>query len=700
MRRRGRAIPWALAVLVAATHAVPVRAQSAAATGLDSLLLATPNADSARAHSRALSARPHVAGTAAQRATADYVLRRMAAWGLDTMRVTHRVWLPHQDSAVVELVSPTPARLRLEEPPLRADPTTHGPPWPAMNGHSGAGNVTAPVVFVNYGLAEDYAVLDSLGVGVRGRVVVARYGRSFRGIKAREAARRGAAALLLYSDPWEDGFFRGVPYPDGPTRPLDGLERGSVRNGEGDPTTPGWGSVEGARRLPEDSLELPGLPVLPLSARNAQRVLEGLEGPEVPQAWQGALPFRYRIGGSAAVRVRVGVWPERGERAWKMIVNTFGVLRGARWPADYVIVGGHRDSWGPGAADNVSGVSVILEAARAWSAAAATGHRPARTLVFATWDAEEWGLVGSTEFVEAGRDSLASRVVAYLNLDMPAFGRRFGGSATPSLAPLLRDLTRAVRQPGDSISVHEAWVRGQPPSRRAAGPPEVGDLGGGSDHLPFTSHLGVPGLSFGFGGPVGVYHSAYDTFAWMSRFGDPGFLAHRAAAQLAALVLARLGDGAVLPLDLAAFGARYADAARGLAKRAADRGAPLAAGDRLAAAFDSLAAAGRRLAVRRDSLAAAGTSPSDGQAARVNRLLRAAEREFVREAGLPGRAWVRHLLVTSDRDRGYANVLLPGVAEALEAGDAARAEGEAADLAARAGRAAALVDAAAAALGR
>jgi N-acetylated-alpha-linked acidic dipeptidase len=688
-----------VAAVLAAAHAPPAHAQAAPAARLDSLLLAVPNADSARAHSRALSARPHVAGTAAQRATADYVLRRMAAWGLDTLRVPYRVWLPHQDSAVVELVGPVRTRFRLEEPPLRSDPSTHGTPWPAMSGYSGAGDVTAPVIFANYGLAEDYAVLDSLGIDVRGRVVVVRYGRSFRGIKAREAERHGAAALLLYSDPWEDGYFRGVPYPNGPTRPLDAPERGSIRNGQGDPSTPGWGSTPDATRLPEDSLDVPGLPVLPLSARNAQRVLEALDGPEVPQAWQGALPFRYRIGGGGgAVRVRVAVWPERGTRAWKSVANTFGVLRGARWPEEYVIVGGHRDSWGPGAADNVSGVSVILEAARAWAAAATAGHRPARTLVFATWDAEEWGLIGSTEFVEAGRDSLAGRVVAYLNLDMPAFGRRFGGSGSPSLGPLLHAVTKAVRQPGDTASVYAAWAAAEAASHRVAAPPSVDDLGGGSDHLPFTSHLGVPGLSFGFGGPVGIYHSAYDTFGWMSRFGDPGFLSHRAAAQLATLVLARLGDEALLPLDLGAFGTRYAEAARTLAKRAAERGAPLAGGDRLAAAFDSLGTAGRRFSALRDSATAARGAMPAGVAARVNRLLRAAEREFVRGEGLPGRPWVRQLLVTSDRDRGYANILLPGVAEAIDDGEPARAEAEAADLAARASRAAALVDAAAAAL--
>jgi N-acetylated-alpha-linked acidic dipeptidase len=645
-----------------------------------------------------------VAGTPAQRATADYVLARMASWGLDTVRLRYRVWLPHQDSAVVEVLHPARLRLRLEEPPLRADPGSHSAPWPAMSGYSGAGDVTAAAVYANYGLAEDYAVLDSLGVDVRGRVLVARYGRGFRGIKAREAERRGAAALLLYSDPWEDGFFRGLPYPDGPMRPLDATERGSVMNQSGDPSTPGWGSVDGAHRLPEDSLDLPRIPVVPLSARNAQRLLGSLGGPEVPQAWQGALPFRYRVGGGSTPQVRVGVWPEQGERAWKSVSNTLGLVRGGSRPDELVIVGGHRDSWGPGAADNVSGVSAILEAARAWGAAAAGGRRPARTLVFATWDAEEWGLVGSTEFVESGRDSLAGRVVAYLNLDMPAVGRRFGAEATPSLAPLLREVAALVAQPGDSVSVLEAWTAADSRERAAAGPPTVGDLGGGSDHLPFTSHLGVPGAGFGFGGPAGTYHSAYDTFTWMSRFGDPGFRAHAAAAQFAALLLARLGNSALLPLDFAAFGTRYAEAARALVRRAEERGMPFGAGMALVAGFDSLAAAGHRLQAWRASHPGRGNGGGGGggtaeAADLANRLLRAADRAFVREAGLTGRPWVRNLLVASDRDRGYATILLPGVAEALEERDAVRAGVEAADLAARALRAAAHVAAAAAALG-
>jgi N-acetylated-alpha-linked acidic dipeptidase len=263
------------------------------------------------------------------------------------------------------------------------------------------------------------------------------------------------------------------------------------------------------------------------------------------------------------------------------------------------------------------------------------------------------------------------------------------------LAAVIREAAGLVTQPGDTVTVLAAWAAASAAGSSGEAGPPVGELGGGSDHLPFTSHLGVPGLSFGFGGPAGIYHSAYDTFGWMSRYGDPGFAAHRAAARLAGLTLARLANPPVLPLDYAAFGRRYADAARAVTKRAAERGTPLRAGTELAAAFEALAEAGERFAARR---ALAGV-PDSGSAGRANRLLRSAGAEFVRAEGLPGRPWVRHLLVTADRDRGYANVVLPGVAEAIEDGDLDRAEAEAADLAARSRRAAGVVDAATAVLG-
>ena len=350
-------------------------------------------------------------------------------------------------------------------------------------------------------------------------------------------------------------------HPDAPQRGSLGIEA------RGDQSTPGWASTPDARRLPQDSIPGPRIPVVPLGYRNAQTILQALAGPEVPQSWQGGLPFRYRIGQGEVV-VRVAVWAERGERAYKTITNTVAVMRGTTWPDRWVLAGGHRDAWGPGAADNVSGVSTILEAGRAIGRAAALGFRPKRTIVLASWDGEEWGLVGSIEQVELLADTLRDNAVAYLNLDVSANGRIFhaGGHGVP--LELIRDLAMVTRQPGESISVYQAWRR----DARVADSvqPPIGDLGGGSDFAGFYNVLGIPSFEFGFGGRYGVYHSAYDTYNWMDRFGDPGYLSHAAAARMTAVGLTRLANADLLPFDYHEFGrvlgqlvgARRAEAAR------------------------------------------------------------------------------------------------------------------------------------------
>lgn len=648
-----------------------------------------------RLHARALAARPHVAGTPAQRATADHVLRQMASWGLDTSRRHYRVFLPAHDSTVVELITAAGVeRLDLVEPPIASDPTTREPAWPAMNGYSGAGDVTAPVIYVNYGLPADYARLDSLGVSVRGKVVLVRYGRSFRGIKPREAALRGAVAAILYSDPMDDGFLQGEVYPDGPMRNPDGVQRGSIFNGQGDPSTPGWASLPDARRLPESEMGLPTIPVVPIGYGHAARLLGAMGGPEVPSGWQGGLRFPYHLGGDR-VRVRVGVWPERGARAYKEIANTFGIIRGASRPDELVIVGAHRDAWSPGALDNVSGTVSVLEAARAWAAAVRDGMRPERTLVFATWDAEEWGLIGSTEWVEQHGDSLAAATVAYINQDVVASGRMFGASGTASLHDLVRDVTRDVRQPGDSVSVYRDWSRRTTTSRRPE--PPLGDLGGGSDFMGFYNHLGIPSVNFGFGGPGGSYHSGYDTWTFVERFADPGYLSHAAAARLVAVLMARLANADVVPLEPADLG-DYLGAlvARTREEPGADGiGAAL---DSLAAAAGALARAGAELARVRDRTLAAG-HPREAFDS-VNAELRRVERRLLRPEGLEGRPFLRNLVFASDRDNGYANVQFPAIVEALRDGDPAAARAATLELAGRVREAAVVVGAATAALPR
>ncbi len=647
---------------------------------------------SVRQDSRALSAVPHIAGTPAQHRTAQYVNRALAAAGWDTSSVSFRVYIPFQDSAVLELIKPNAKRFNLLEPALREDPATHGEIWPAMNGYSGVGDVTGTVVYANYGLPTDYAKLDSMGVPVRGRVVIARYGRSYRGIKAREAEANGAAALILYSDPQDDGYFVGPTYPAGPMRHPDSPQRGSLGGGDlrGDLSTPGWPSTADARRLPQDSIPGPRIPVLPIGYRNAQAILQPLDGPEVPQAWQGGLPFRYRVGGGE-VEIRLAVWAQRGEAAYKTITNTIAVMPGTSWPDRWIIAGGHRDAWGPGAADNVSGVASVLEAGRAIGAAAAAGFRPKRTIVLGTWDGEEWGLVGSTEYVELMAETLQEKAVVYLNLDVSATGRRFGAGGTASLWEFIRDLTTDARQPGDTVSVYEAWRRdGQLADSASV---RIGNLGGGSDFAGFYNVLGIPAFEFGFGGRYGAYHSAYDSFNWMDRYGDPGYLSHAAAARMAAIAVTRLANADVLPFNYAEFG--RALGALSAARRVQAEQAGMAVPGW--ATLDSAVARLVRVGTVLDSaLMVAGESggrpgPDAAAVAAANDLLRSAEQAYIRPEGIPGRPFYLNVLFAPGRDDGYGAVGLPGLESAIADGDAALAAGEAADLTRRTDRAAALV---------
>jgi N-acetylated-alpha-linked acidic dipeptidase len=653
-----------------------------AAQTFEQRLIAVPDTASVRQMSRDLSAVPHMAGTPAQAATRDYVLERMRSWGLDAWSKEYTVYLPQPDTVAAWILTGR----RVERLSL-AEPGT-GPQVPPFNGYSGDGNVTAEVVYVNFGLIEDYTTLDSLGISVRGKIAIARYGRSFRGIKAREAQKRGAVGLIVYSDPQQDGFFQGDVYPKGPMRNAHGIQRGSMMNGNGDPTTPSWPSLEGARRIPEDSLDIPKIPIIPMGYGNARRLLEPLAGPSVPQSWQGGLPFRYHVG-PGPVRARLHVKTERGARAFHKIWNTIGVLRGEIWPDEWVVVGGHRDAWSPGARDNVSGTVSVLEAARAFAALAREGRRPARTLVFATWDAEEWGLIGSTEWVEELEDSLRAHVVAYINEDGTFSGPSFSGAGSPSLKPLFRDAARVVPDPTGPGSVYDVWLKSKNGDTTAL---TFGNLGGGSDFAGFYHHLGIPSGGIGFDGPDGIYHSMYDSYDWMTRFGDPGYKAHRAGAQLVAVILGRLANSDILPLDYASFGTELTALVAQLDSGLTSKQWTGVSTQPLKDALDRFTAVARAFMAARDTSAI-----TAARAPRVNRALMQVERRLTRPEGLVSRAWFRSLQFASDIDNGYATMAFPTVNEAIRYADAAAANKELADLVARVDQArAALVDAAAA----
>ncbi len=666
--------------------------------GFERRLLAVPDTASVRRMSRALTVVPHMAGTPAQAATRDYVIHEMRAWGLETWTKEYTVYLPQPDTVAAWVVprAGRPARLALAESPVRGNPVTAAgrPQVPPFNGYTGDGDVTAQVVYVNYGLIEDYQTLDSLGISVRGTIAIARYGRSFRGIKAREAEKRGAVGLIVYSDPQDDGYFRGDVYPKGPMRPPGGIQRGSMMNGNGDPTTPGYPSLPGVRRVPEDSLVIPRIPIIPMGYGNARRFLGALEGPSVPQRWQGGLPFRYHVGpGPVAARLKVRT--ERGVRAFHEIWNTFGIIRGAQYPDEWVVVGAHRDAWSPGARDNVSGTVTVLEAARAFAWLARAGERPARTVIFATWDAEEWGLIGSSEWTEELEDSLTAHAVAYINEDGTFSGPTFSGAASPSLKTLLREAARAVPDPSGTGSVYDAWLKRHQGDTAAL---TLGNLGGGSDFAGFYHRLGIPAGGIGFDGPEGIYHSMYDSYDWMSRFGDPSYRGHRAGAQLVGVILARLANADVVPLDYVAFGTELTGLVAQLDSGVARRGwSGTVSTAGLTEALGRFTAAARELAQVRDSALARG-SVEPARAAVANRALMQVERRLTRPEGLASRPWFRSLQFASDVDNGYSTMAFPSVNEAIRYTDAATVQRELADLVARVDQARAALHQAAAAL--
>lgn len=655
--------------------------------------MARPDTARAQAMARALADRPHIAGTPAQARTRDLVIQAMREAGLDAEVGEYEVWLPHTVDYGVWRVSPAPRQLELREGRVPEDPTTmQHDEYPTVNGYSGTGDVTGEVVYVNYGLIEDYAQLDSIGVSVRGKVVIARYGRSFRGIKAREAEKRGALALLMYSDPQDDGYVRGDVYPEGAYRNERGVQRGSVMNGAGDPSTPGYASTRGAARIPLDQMPVPRIPVLPLSYGNAIELLRDVRGRDIPATWQGGLPFRYHVGPGPVV-ARVRVFSDSATAAYKAIWNTYGIIRGSEFPDELVIIGAHRDAWSPGAVDNVSGTVSVVEAARAVAAQMRAGWRPRRTLVFATWDAEEWGLVGSTEYVEDDSLRLMRGAVAYLNQDVSASGPSFGGGGSPSLRGLLRDVAKSVPDPSGEGSVYEVWRRR---ARVADGDePAMGDPGGGSDFAGFYNHLGIPHSDWGFGGGNGIYHSNYDSYSFMERFGDPGYRYHAAAARVGTLMMMRLANADVLPYDYVEFARtmrRYlAPVDRALQQRGwRGSSAPLAA------AIDRMERAATTFNVTRDSALAAGIPRARQQS--TNAALRDVERAMTRPEGLRSRPWYRNLIYVADVDNGYGTMVFPSVNEAIRYGTEAVFAAELQDLVGRFDAATAAIDRAARAL--
>ena len=649
---------------------------------------AVPQPQSAREHLRKLTAEPHVAGSKEDYATAVYVRDQMRSYGLQADLKQYDVLLPYPSKpSIVELVAPTPERLQLQEPVLPEDPSSSDPKIiPLFNGYSASGDVTAPVVFVNYGLPTDYEALKKLGVEVKGKIVIARYGNSFRGVKAKVAEENGAVGLIIYSDPADDGYVQGDVYPKGPWRPSGSAQRGSVQylfQYPGDPLTPGRPSIPGQPRLRQDEAhDLPRIPVQPISYGDARKVLEPLLGPLRPRGFQGGLPFAYHVGGTSDVRVRLKTEMDYQVRPiWNVIARLEGDNDRDRW----VVMGNHRDAWTFGAVDPNSGTTAMLEVARGFGHLLKSGWRPRRTIILCSWDGEEYGLIGSTEWAEENAAELKEKAVAYLNMDVGVSGANFGAASVPSLWKAIRSVTKDIRDPKTGKTIYQQWQdrtrESQPQaeltdatmgSDTALAEARIGALGSGSDYTPFLQHLGIPSTDMGFGGDYGVYHSAYDSFHWMASFGDPTFVYHVAAAQVWGTLAMRLASADVLPFDYASYANEIRDFFQESLRTAKRRRIEASFNEQsMNTAIDEfLREANRVEQEKKDLLTALQSNAKDpamlAKAKRINSALISVERALVDDRGLKGRPWYRHQIYAPGFYTGYAAQPLPDFRQALD----------------------------------
>ena len=637
----------------------------------------------ARLHHRVLTEEPHVAGQPAQRRVAEYVLDEFRKAGLEAEIVEYQAYIPYPASISVRLVEPEEREFEIREKGYRVDKDTFSKDVIApYNAYSPSGKVDAQVIYVNYGLEDDYQRLAELGIDVKGKIVLARYGRSFRGVKVRLAENRGAAGVLLYSDPIDDGYFRGDVFPDGPMRPPSAVQRGSIEYiflYPGDPLTPAIPATPEAQRIePAQAINLPRIPCQPLSYEQASEILRNLRGPNVPTGWQGGLSFAYHVGPGPA-RVKLDL---KMDFALRPVLNVIGRIPGSVYPDEWVIAGNHIDAWTYGGVDPNSGTTSLIQMAQGLGRLLQQGRRPQRTLILAGWGGEEFGMIGSTEWGEQHRDELVRKAVAYINVDAAVSGRNFSAGAVPALKSMLRQATRAVRDPWSGETVYDNWLRSRGTASDGSGrPPQADDLGGGSDYAVFLDHLGVPSMSMSFGGPYGVYHSIYDTHYWMNRFGDPAWQYHTVMSELWGRVVLRLASAEVLPLDYAAYGSEIDGHLEKLEARAA--AAPGTRDQGLD--WNSLRSEARSMQrIGEDinsGVAELLSRPVDrSQLDRINELLKQAERGFILEAGLPGRPWYRHAIYAPGIDTGYASLPLPGLAEALEKGNPLERRQQAAQL--------------------
>jgi N-acetylated-alpha-linked acidic dipeptidase len=662
-----------------------------------------PDRDRLRENMRRLSARPHHVGSAYDKDNAEWILAQLKSYGLDAQIETFSTLFPTPKSRLLELEGPAPFKAKLQEPALSVDPTSGqtSEQLPTYNAFSRDGDVTGPLVYVNYGRPEDYEVLDRMGVSVKGAIVLARYGESWRGIKPKVAAEHGAVGCIIYSDPRDDGYADGETFPQGPMRPLEGVQRGSVMDMPlypGDPQTPGVGSVEGAKLVPLDQVQtITKIPVLPISYGDATPFLKALEGELVPEQWRGGLPFTYHVGPSK-VKAHLAVafnWDR------KPLYDVIAKIPGATSPGQWVIRGNHHDAWVNGAEDPISGASPELEEARALGELLKQGWKPERTIVYCFWDGEEPALLGSTEWAETHADELKQHAVAYFNSDGNGRGYLFAGGSH-SLENFVNGVAKDITDPETKMNV---WKRARladishatgkdREEIRSRTDTRIPALGSGSDFTVFLDHLGIASVDLGYGGEDdgGIYHSIYDDFYWYTHFSDTDFSYGKALAQTAGTMVMRMADADILPFqfsDLADTVHLYLTQLKTLAgdKRDEARERNLELSEGVYAAikdpkkqmvpppeeqippylnFAPLEQASDDLTEAAKAYDAAFADAKGAATADINQDLIRSERLLTDERGLPNRPWFEHMLYAPGFYTGYGVKTIPGVREAIE----------------------------------
>jgi N-acetylated-alpha-linked acidic dipeptidase len=677
---------------------------------------AVPDPANLRQYMQRLSARPHHVGSPYDKDNAEWMLGKFKEWGWDAKIENYYVLFPTPKERALELTAPGHFTAKLQEPPVTGDPTSsqQDEQLPSYNAYSIDGDVTAPLVYVNYGSQDDYKELERLGISVQGAIVIARYGATWRGIKPKLAAEHGALGSIIYSDPRDDGYAQGETYPAGPFRPADGVQRGSVMDMPvyaGDPLTPGVGATKDAKRLKlSEVTTLTKIPTLPISYADAQPLLAALTGPVAPENWRGGLPITYRVGpGAAKVHLKVSFnWDT------KTLYDVVARIPGSTYPDEWIVRGNHHDAWVNGAEDPIAGTVALLEEARGLGTLLRQGWRPKRTIIYCVWDGEEEGLLGSTEWAEDHAEELERKGAVYINSD--GNGRGFlNMSGSHTLEKFINGVARDVKDPETGLSVWKrlqmrrierasasatASLQQDRQEVRQRSDLRIGALGSGSDYSPFIDHLGVASLNLGFGGEDegGIYHSVYDDFNWYTHFSDTDFSYGRALSQTVGLAVLRLADAEIIPFDFSDFTdtiRRYVEEIEHLAQtqrsdilernREIDDGVFTATNDprrplvappkdpvppflNLAPLRNGLAVLERSSEQYEKTLGRAmqGDGVARASLPGINAQLIGVERSLTLPDGLPGRPWYRNQIYAPGLYTGYGVKTLPGVRESIE----------------------------------